>query len=89
MTACKHMNFKADVCVARLSDREGGPIIGYTADIRVKCADCGLPFRFSGVLPGSHPVEPRVSVDATELRAPIEPAYVPEILNQPAMSGRA
>jgi hypothetical protein len=30
-----------------------------------------------------------VSTDATELRAPIEAAYVEEILGVPAVSGRA
>lgn len=84
---CPHMNFVADVRVGRLSDIEGGPITGYTAGVRVKCADCNLPFRFRGLAAGSHYAEPRVSADATELRAPLEPAYVTEILGQPLVSG--
>lgn len=72
--ACEHMNFQAQVNVGRLSEIEGGPITGYKADVKVKCADCGLAFRFVGVPAGSHYAEPRVSVDGTELRAPLEPA---------------
>lgn len=80
---CAHMNFKAKVDVGRLTDTDDGPVTGYTADVTIACADCGLPFRFLGLAAGSHFAEPRVSVDATELRAPLEPAYVPEILRRP------
>lgn len=72
--ACKHENFKASVRVARLSKVDDGPITGYSADVTVNCADCGLPFRFVGLNAGNSFVEPRVSVDGTELRAPLEPA---------------
>lgn len=71
---CDHNSFKADVMVARLSNTEGGPIVGYTATVAVKCTGCGLSFRFIGIDAGNHHAEPRVSVDGTELRAPIEPA---------------
>lgn len=71
---CSHLNFKASVNVGRLSHDEGGPITGYTADVRVNCAECGLAFRFIGLAAGNHYAEPRVSMDGTELRAPIEPA---------------
>lgn len=86
---CQHKSFKAVVGVTRLVDREDGPVKGFTADIHVACADCNLPFRFLGLPAGNHPLQPMVSVDATELRAPIEPAYVQEILGQPIVSGRA
>lgn len=46
---CQHMNFKADVNVGRLSHEDGGPITGYTADVKINCADCGLAFRFIGL----------------------------------------
>ncbi len=71
---CEHENFRCVADIARLSKIEGGPITGYTANIRVACALCGLPFRFIGLAAGSHPSEPRVSVDGIELRAPLEPA---------------
>ena len=74
MSACEHMNFRADCDIGRLSAGEGGPITGYTVAVKVKCAECGLPFRFIGLNAGSHYSEPRVNIDGTELRAPIEPA---------------
>jgi len=74
MMPCQHENFRANVKVGRLCHEEGAPITGYTADVTVSCAGCGLPFRFIGLAAGNHHSEPRVSVDGTELRAPIEPA---------------
>jgi hypothetical protein len=71
---CQHENFTASVKVGRLSKDDGGAVTGYTADVTVRCTQCGLPFRFIGLPAGSHHAEPRVSVDGTELRAPIEPA---------------
>lgn len=80
---CEHMSFHVQANVYRLSDVEGGPITGFTTGIEVKCADCGLPFRFKGIPFGSHPAEPRLRVDGEELRAPIEPAYVRTVLGRP------
>lgn len=88
-TKCPHMNFKADVRVGRLTDTEGGRVTGYAADVRVRCVDCDLPFRFRGLAAGSHYAEPRVSIDGTELRAPLEPAYVTEIAGHPLVAGNA
>lgn len=88
-TNCAHLQFRSRVGVHRLSDVEDGPITGYTAEIHIECSVCGLPFRFRGLAAGSHFAEPRVSVDATELRAPIEPAYVVEICGHPLVAGRA
>jgi hypothetical protein len=86
---CEHSIFKTEVTVYRLSEETGGPITGYTADIRIKCNDCGVFFRFLGVPAGSHPAEPRVSADALELHAPLEPGYTTEILGIPPVVGRA
>lgn len=86
---CQHKAFKAVVGVTRLVEAEGAAAKGFTADITVTCAECHLPFRFMGLPAGSHPQKPMVSADALELRAPIEPAYVQEILGQPVISGRA
>lgn len=86
---CEHTQFKSKIGVYRLSDKEGGPVTGYTAEIHITCAECGLPFRFRGFAAGSHYGEARVSVDATELRAPIEPAHTVEICGMPLVSGRA
>ncbi len=45
----------------------------FTTEITIKCANCGLPFRFVGVDPGSSPDGPRVNISGVELRCPIEP----------------
>ena len=72
--ACAHETFAVTANIARLKHETHGPVTGYTADIAVRCSDCGLPFRFVGLPAGNHYAEPRVSIDCTELRAPIEPA---------------
>lgn len=71
---CLHMNFYCHCNVGRLSEEEGGPVTGYHVDVTVKCSDCELLFRFIGLPAGNHYAEPHVSIDGTELRAPIEPA---------------
>jgi hypothetical protein len=72
--SCAHKKFRCAANIGRLSDHDGGVITGYVADLKIECADCGLPFRFIGLAAGNHHSEPRVSIDGTELRAPIEPA---------------
>lgn len=72
--ACPHENFWADVDVNRLTNTEGGPVTGYSASIRIKCVDCGEPFRFTGVKAGLSMARPMCSVDETELHAPVRPA---------------
>lgn len=69
---CDHKNFKAQVDVTRLTD-DSGKVTGYTSDITVHCADCFKPFRWVGVPMGYSPNSPMVSIDGTELRAPITP----------------
>lgn len=71
---CAHEEFAAEVRVGRLSEKEGGPITSYQADVKVSCVQCGVRMRFIGLAAGNHFAEPRVSVDGTELRAPLEPA---------------
>jgi hypothetical protein len=70
---CEHQNFHADVQVGRLTDGDSGPLIAFSADIRIKCVDCNRPFQFVGVPMGSSPTQPMASVDLLELRAPIAP----------------
>jgi hypothetical protein len=72
--ACPHLEFEVWADINRLSQDEGGPIHGYRADIRIKCRDCGEPFRFIGTPAGVLADRPACSVDETELRAPIRPA---------------
>jgi hypothetical protein len=65
---CQHKNFIAEVAVNRFQDTGR-----FAADVRVRCKDCGEPFRFLGVEPGISHRKPGVSIDGLELRAPIEP----------------
>lgn len=74
---CQHFNFVGSVRVGRLTDGDDGPVNGYTADIKIKCHDCGLPFEFIGVPGGYSPGQPMCNFDATELRAPIRPSSDP------------
>lgn len=87
MIACEHVDFVASVRVIRLSDKDGGAISGYTSEISIECAGCNLPLRFLGLKFGSHPTEPRLSINGTELRAPMELAIVPEIAGSPLTYG--
>lgn len=68
---CPHMSFAAMVEVARLED-----VGRFCADITIKCADCGQPFRFICQDAGYSPDRPTVNVDGTVLNAPIEPELV-------------
>jgi hypothetical protein len=71
---CPHEDFNVYTEINRLADVEGGPVTAFAADIRIDCANCGEPFRWIGVPAGLSPGHPMVSVDETELRAPIRPA---------------
>lgn len=73
---CPHEDFAAEVDVNRLLDgqEDGSAPRAYSASIRVCCAQCGEPFRWIGVPAGLRPDRPMVSVDETELRAPLRPA---------------
>lgn len=72
--ACPHADFTAEIGVTPLTAVEDGPVTGYTTEIRIRCADCGEPFRWVGVPAGLSTARPMCSPDETELRAPIRPA---------------
>ena len=63
---CPHMNLSAAVDVARLEDR-------FSADVRIQCIDCGVPFRFIGLPAGVDLNGAATSVDGTEARLAIAP----------------
>lgn len=68
---CQHEEFEANVDVNRLTEREGGNVSSFVADIRIKCAKCGAPMHFVGVDGGFSFQRPMTSIDALELRAPL------------------
>jgi len=75
---CEHKTFFADCIVVRHPDDSNlKKMVGYTLEVKVKCADCGLPFEFKGLPRGSAPFQPTVSFDNTELRAPLRPSRDP------------
>jgi len=71
---CKHENFGAAVDVHRIAEKVGDPIEDYQADVRIMCADCGLPFKFIGMKSGLDYRAPTVRVDGLEACLPIRPS---------------
>ncbi len=65
---CPHPTFATQVDITHLEDNGV-----WMADIRISCIACDEPFRFAGVPVGAAVTAPMVSMDGTELRAPIEP----------------
>lgn len=66
MGKCPHMNFAAQVDVIRLEDSGR-----FSADVRIRCADCDTPFRFLGLPAGVDLNGATVSVDGEEARLAI------------------
>ncbi len=77
MSGCKHLIFEAIVDVNRLYDDESEVNTvepdHYNADVKIKCCDCGMDFRFLGLLPGVNLNGATVSVDQLEARLAIKP----------------
>lgn len=65
---CPHMNFTAQVNVARIEDKGA-----FAADVTIRCFDCGIPFQFLGLEPGLDMQGARVSIDGLEARLAICP----------------
>ena len=70
---CEHKNFEAVVEVNRIAP-EGGSLTGLMADVQVWCSDCNEVFRWTGCEPGLSFTAPTVSIDGTQLHAPLRPA---------------
>lgn len=85
--ACQHENFACEVDVARMPAVEGGPAKRYMADVRVRCADCGQPFRFLGLPMGCDLSGASVSVNGQEARLAILPAGEPHPSDDDAPPG--
>lgn len=72
---CKHERFNACVNVIRLTESEGGPVIGFTADVTITC-ECGVRMQFLGLEPGQDLHGARVSLDGFEARLALSPEGV-------------
>jgi hypothetical protein len=68
---CRHMNFSANVAVARLENAGK-----FNAEIRINCADCGVSMQFLGLVPGCNLNGANVSMDGQEARIAISPSDV-------------
>ena len=70
--ACSHESFECQVSVARIED-----IGRFMAEVRVKCVQCGTPFRFLGLPLGMDYNSACVSPDGLEARMGIAPGREP------------
>ncbi len=75
---CAHESFSAAVGVHRVQDGPDKPI-DFNADVRIKCAQCGLAFRFIGLPRGLNFDGPGMSVDGTEAHLAISPDGLPSL----------
>lgn len=74
---CQHLEFVSNMVVVRHADNEtDNNIIGYSAKITVRCAECEKPFQFLGLPMGLDTQGARVSVDGLEARIAISPQGV-------------
>lgn len=71
MNDCEHQNFNAFINVGRINREDGGPIVCYSADIRIACRDCGQELEFVGLPMGMSYYRPTVSIDGKEARIPL------------------
>jgi hypothetical protein len=77
---CGHENVRVEAGVNAFEDRRGE----WTADIRIACNLCGVPFKFLGLPAGVSFLHPTVSIDSRELRVPIVPDPGPATLHDRA-----
>lgn len=66
---CSHDKFHGDVAVNKMVDTGG-----FMVDVRIKCSDCNMSFRFQGLKIGLDMAGASMSVDGTEARLAIVPA---------------
>lgn len=73
-THCDHEKFHATVDVTRAIDNFDKKVtVGYMADVRVVCVECGTNFAFYGMDRGMSGAKPMMSFDGLEARLPIRP----------------
>jgi hypothetical protein len=68
MAKCPHNKFDCNVQVNRLED-----IGRFSADVTIRCEDCGTPMKFLGLPLGLDLNSAAVSFDGTEARLAIAP----------------
>lgn len=70
---CAHENFSVSAGVFRLSQKVGGPITHYTAEIVIRCSQCGAYFEPQGLPIGLNPYAPTTDLAGQTLNLPIMP----------------
>lgn len=74
ITDCAHMHFVVQANVCRmLDDKDPTVVVGFYADITVKCEVCAKPFQFLGLNAGVDTQGARVSLDGLEARMALTP----------------
>jgi hypothetical protein len=71
---CQHEQFTCESNVFRTNEKEGMPVSHFAVEFKLKCSECGQPFRFRCTRLGLNFDEPTVSVDGEELRISVHPA---------------
>jgi len=71
---CQHLDFAVYAAINRLTDSDE-LLTGFSADVKVNCKVCGLPFVFLGLPMGLNLDGACVSVDGQELRVAIAPSF--------------
>lgn len=69
---CSHADFEANVGVHRLQDTGT-----FVAEVSVRCAQCKLPFSFTGLPLAISTSRACINIDATVVTMPIEPGPKP------------
>lgn len=71
---CKHEEFQSFCNVQRLSDKEGGEVSRFHAELKIRCAKCKQDFGFkTGNRRGFSMRDATTALDDKELRIPIFP----------------
>ena len=71
--ACGHKDFEAEVNCIRINATEGGDIIAYAAEVKVRCRNCHIRFRFLGLPIGVLPKGPASDPTGMEARLAMLP----------------
>lgn len=87
--SCQHETFEAVVNVGRIGGdgEDGGSPHWFTADVRVRCLECGEPFAFKGLPCGVSQNRPMVSADGLEARLPLASPSEVALSEMPGLYG--
>lgn len=87
MDKCEHQIFRGNVRVGRLTGEGSDVPTAYTAELTIKCAECGRDFQFLGLPAGVNLSGATMSIDGLEARLAIAPVGdVPSPLDKLAIA---